>query len=107
MGRVPGHDFFGHDERTAGRRVSGFDRIAVDRGLIEPPFFIQLIFGILGGAGAELDNLMHMHRVAERLFGGDYEWSVLAAGRHQLSFATTAAMLGGNAARIFGLPSGD
>lgn len=68
----------------------------VDRGLIKPPFFIQMIFGILGGAGAELDNLTHMHRVAQRLFGEDYEWSVLAAGRHQLSFATTAAMLGGN-----------
>ena len=68
----------------------------VDRGLIKPPFFLQLIYGILGGAGAELDNLIHMHRVAERLFGGDYEWSVLAAGKNQLNFCTTAAMLGGN-----------
>ncbi len=68
----------------------------VDRGLVKPPLFIQMIFGILGGAGAELDNLTHMHRVAERLFGDDYEWSVLAAGRHQMGFATTAAMLGGN-----------
>lgn len=68
----------------------------LDRGLIKPPFFIQMIFGILGGAGAELDNLTHMHRVAQRLFGNDYEWSVLAAGRHQLPFATTAALLGGN-----------
>lgn len=68
----------------------------LDRGLIEPPFFIQMIFGILGGAGADIDNLVHMHRVAERLFGRDYEWSVLAAGRHQMSFATTAALLGGN-----------
>lgn len=69
----------------------------VDQGLIEPPFFIQMVFGILGGVGAELDNLMHMHSVADRLFGADnYEWSVLAAGRHQMPFATQSAMLGGN-----------
>ncbi|MEM7171785.1 MAG: 3-keto-5-aminohexanoate cleavage protein [Pseudomonadota bacterium] len=68
----------------------------VDRGLIKPPFFLQMIYGILGGVGADLDNLMHMHTVAERLFGDDYEWSVLAAGRHQMPFATTAASLGGN-----------
>lgn len=68
----------------------------VDRGLIKPPFFIQMIYGILGGAGADLDNLNHMHNVANRLFGDDYEWSVLAAGRHQMNFCTAAAMLGGN-----------
>jgi uncharacterized protein (DUF849 family) len=68
----------------------------VDRGLVEPPFFVQMVFGILGGAGADLDNLMHMHTIADRLFGDSYEWSVLAAGRHQLPFATQAAMLGGN-----------
>ncbi len=68
----------------------------IDQNWLEPPFFLQMVFGVLGGAGAELDNLIHMHRVAERLFGGSYEWSVLAAGRHQMSFATTAAMLGGN-----------
>jgi len=68
----------------------------VDRGLIKPPFFIQLIYGILGGAGADLDNLLHMHSIAEKLFGDDYEWSVLAAGRHQMPFAATAAALGGN-----------
>ena len=68
----------------------------VDRGLIQPPFFIQMIYGILGGAGADLDNLTHMHRVAQRLFGDEHEWSVLAAGRHQMGFATTAAILGGN-----------
>lgn len=55
-----------------------------------------MVFGILGGIGADLDNLMHMHRISERLFGGDYEWSVLAAGRHQMPFATQAALLGGN-----------
>jgi uncharacterized protein (DUF849 family) len=68
----------------------------VDAGLIKPPFFIQMIYGILGGAGAEIDNLVHMHTVADRLFGADYEWSVLAAGRHQMPFAGTAASLGGN-----------
>ena len=69
----------------------------VDKGLVKPPFFVQMVFGILGGAGAELDNLVHMHRVADRLFGAEnYEWSVLAAGRHQMPFATQSAMLGGN-----------
>lgn len=68
----------------------------VDARLIKPPFFIQMIYGILGGAGAEIDNLVHMHNVADRLFGDDYEWSVLAAGRHQIPFGTTAAVLGGN-----------
>ena len=55
-----------------------------------------MVFGILGGVGADLDNLQHMHTIAEKLFGDSYEWSVLAAGRHQMSFATQAAMLGGN-----------
>jgi uncharacterized protein (DUF849 family) len=69
----------------------------VDRGLVKPPFFIQLIFGILGGIGADLDNLVFMKRTADRLFGsGDYQWSVLAAGRHQMPFLTQAALLGGN-----------
>ncbi len=69
----------------------------IDQGLIKPPFFIQMVFGILGGVGADLDNLMHMHKVADRLFGAEnYEWSVLAAGRHQMPFATQSALLGGN-----------
>jgi len=69
----------------------------VDQGLITPPFFIQMVFGILGGVGADLDNLMHMHKVADRLFGpAHYEWSVLAAGRHQMPFATQAVLLDGN-----------
>jgi uncharacterized protein (DUF849 family) len=55
-----------------------------------------MVFGILGGVGADLDNLMHMHTIATKLFGDSYEWSVLAAGRHQMSFATQAAVLGGN-----------
>lgn len=68
----------------------------MDQGWLEPPFFVQMVFGILGGVGADLDNLMHMHTIAQKLFGSDYEWSVLAAGRHQLPFTTQAAMLGGN-----------
>lgn len=68
----------------------------VDKGMVKPPFFVQMVFGILGGVGADPVNLMHMHAIAEKLFGGDYEWSVLAAGRHQMPFATQAAMLGGN-----------
>ncbi|MEM9011078.1 MAG: 3-keto-5-aminohexanoate cleavage protein [Pseudomonadota bacterium] len=68
----------------------------VDQGWVRPPFFVQMVFGILGGVGADLDNLMRMHTIAEKLFGGSYEWSVLAAGRHQMSFTTQAAMLGGN-----------
>jgi uncharacterized protein (DUF849 family) len=68
----------------------------VDRGLVKPPFFVQTIFGILGGIGPEMDNVLFMKRTADRLFGADYVWSVLAAGRHQIPVATQAAMLGGN-----------
>ena len=58
----------------------------VDRKVIEPPFFIQLIFGILGGIGADMRNLMFMKETADRLFGDSYRWSVLGAGRHQMPF---------------------
>ncbi len=69
----------------------------VDRGLVKPPFFIQMIFGILGGIGPDLDNLLFMKRTADRLFGADnFQWSVLAAGRHQMAFLTQAALLGGH-----------
>jgi Uncharacterized conserved protein len=68
----------------------------VDRGLVKPPFFVQTIFGILGGIGAEQRNLVFMRETADRLFGNDYEWSVLAAGRHQIPFTTMAAVMGGN-----------
>lgn len=69
----------------------------IDQGLIKPPFFIQMVFGILGGAGSDLSNLMHMHQIADKLFGPEnYEWSVLAAGKNQMPFATQSAMLGGN-----------
>jgi uncharacterized protein (DUF849 family) len=68
----------------------------VDKGLVKPPFFVQMIFGILGGIGPDLDNLLFMKRTADRLFGTDYNWSVLAAGRHQIPFATQSALLGGS-----------
>lgn len=68
----------------------------VDRKLIEPPFFVQTIFGILGGIGPDWDNLHFMKKTADKLFGKDYIWSVLAAGRFQLPFVTQAAMMGGN-----------
>lgn len=67
-----------------------------DRGLVKPPFFVQGIFGILGGIGADPDNLMHMRQIADRLFGDDYLFSVLAAGRFQMPFVTMNAILGGN-----------
>ncbi|AWK89490.1 3-keto-5-aminohexanoate cleavage protein [Azospirillum thermophilum] len=67
-----------------------------ERGIVEPPFFIQCIFGILGGIGADPENLMHMRTTADRLFGSDYYLSVLAAGRHQMPFVTMSAILGGN-----------
>jgi uncharacterized protein (DUF849 family) len=67
-----------------------------DRGIIKPPFFVQSIFGILGGIGPEPENLMHMKATADRLFGNDYYLSILAAGRHQFPFVTMGAILGGN-----------
>ncbi len=68
----------------------------LERGLAKPPLFVQTIFGILGGIGAEPDNLLFMKRTADRLFGDDYVWSILAAGRHQMGFCTMGAMMGGN-----------
>jgi uncharacterized protein (DUF849 family) len=67
-----------------------------DRGLVEAPFFIQFVFGVLGGIGADPDNLVHMKRIADKLFGEDYMFSVLAAGRHQIPFTTMAAAMGGH-----------
>ncbi len=68
----------------------------LDRGLVKPPLFVQSIFGILGGIGADPDNLVHMRRIADKLFGEQYQWSVLAAGRHQMNFTTLAGLYGGN-----------
>lgn len=69
----------------------------LDRKLVKPPLFVQTIFGILGGIGADAENLLHMRRIADKLFGpGNYLWSILAAGRHQLPFVTMGALMGGN-----------
>jgi len=67
-----------------------------DRGLVKAPFFIQFVFGVLGGIGADPENLQHMKRIADKLFGEDYMFSVLAAGRQQIPFATMAAAMGGH-----------
>lgn len=68
----------------------------VDRGLVKPPFFVQSVFGLLGGIGPHPEDVAHMKRTADRLFGDDYEWSVLGAGRHQLPIAAMAVAMGGN-----------
>jgi uncharacterized protein (DUF849 family) len=68
----------------------------LERGIVKPPLFVQTIFGILGGIGADSENVAHMKRIADKLFGDQYVWSVLAAGRHQLPFVTLAAIMGGN-----------
>lgn len=67
-----------------------------ERGLVKPPYFIQTVFGILGGIGSHPDDVMHMKRTADRLFGDDYRWSVLGAGRSQMAVAAMAASMGGN-----------
>jgi uncharacterized protein (DUF849 family) len=68
----------------------------LERGVVEPPLFIQSVHGILGGIGTEVEDLLHMRRTADRLFGDQYRWSVLGAGRHQMPLTTVAAILGGN-----------
>jgi uncharacterized protein (DUF849 family) len=68
----------------------------LDRKLVQPPLFVQTIFGILGGIGADSENLAHMKRIADKLFGDAYYWSILAAGRHQMPFITMGAIMGGN-----------
>jgi len=65
-------------------------------GLVQPPLFIQSVFGILGGIGPHPDDVMHMKRTADRLFGNQYHWSVLGAGRNQMPIAAQAAAMGGN-----------
>ena len=67
-----------------------------DRGLVQGPLFIQFVLGVLGGIGPDPDNLVHMKTVADRLFGRDYHFSVLGAGRHQMPLVTMSAILGGN-----------
>lgn len=68
----------------------------LERKIVKPPLFVQTIFGILGGIGPDIENLVHMRRMADKLFGKDYEWSILAAGRNQTNFVTTGAVMGGN-----------
>ncbi|SEE19093.1 Uncharacterized conserved protein, DUF849 family [Rhizobiales bacterium GAS188] len=68
----------------------------VDRGLVKPPFFVQSVFGILGGIGAHPEDVMQMKRTADRLFGSAYHWSVLGAGRNQMPIAAMSAAMGGN-----------
>ncbi|MDG4649707.1 3-keto-5-aminohexanoate cleavage protein [Roseibacterium sp. SDUM158017] len=67
-----------------------------DRGLVKPPFFIQSVFGLLGGIGTHPEDVMHMKRTADRLFGTDFRWSVLGAGKDQFRIATQAVSMGGN-----------
>jgi uncharacterized protein (DUF849 family) len=68
----------------------------VDRGLIEGPFFVQSVFGLLGGIGAHPEDLAHMKRTADRLFGNDYVWSILGAGRNQFPMGTLGIAQGSN-----------
>lgn len=71
-------------------------KFCVDSGLFKAPIFIQFVLGILGGIGADLENLVFMKRTADKLFGDQYQWSVLGAGASQMSLATAAATLGGH-----------
>jgi uncharacterized protein (DUF849 family) len=68
----------------------------MDRGLVQAPLFIQFVFGVLGGIGPDPENLTHMKLIADKLFGDDYGFSVLAAGRHQMPLITMSAILGGH-----------
>ncbi len=68
----------------------------LDRGLLKPPLFIQSVFGIRGGLGAHAEDVLHMKRTADRLFGDAYLWSVLGAGRNQMQIAALSAVMGGN-----------
>ena len=68
----------------------------LERQILEPPLFIQSVFGILGGIGAHPEDVMQMKRTADRLFGDDYVWSVLGAGRNQIPVATMSTVMGGN-----------
>jgi uncharacterized protein (DUF849 family) len=67
-----------------------------ERGIVKPPFFVQSVFGILGGIGNHAEDVAHMKRTADRLFGDHYRWSVLGAGRNQMAIAAMAAAMGGN-----------
>lgn len=68
----------------------------LERGLVKPPLFVQTVFGILGGIGPHAEDVLHMKRTADRLFGADYQWSVLGAGRNQMPIISMALAMGGN-----------
>jgi uncharacterized protein (DUF849 family) len=68
----------------------------LERGLVKPPLFVQSVFGLRGAQGAHAEDLMHQKRTADRLFGNDYHWSVLAAGKNQMPMATMSSLMGGN-----------
>lgn len=68
----------------------------LDRGLVRPPLFVQSVFGILGGIGAHEEDVIHMKRTADRLFGDQYQWSVLGAGKNQMRVAALSVAMGGN-----------
>jgi uncharacterized protein (DUF849 family) len=68
----------------------------LERGLVKPPLFVQTVFGILGGIGPHPEDVMHMRRTADRLFGAQYQWSVLGAGKSQMAIAAQAAAMGGH-----------
>jgi uncharacterized protein (DUF849 family) len=68
----------------------------LERGLVKPPLFVQTVFGLRGAMGAHPEDLMHQKRTADRLFGNDYKWSILAAGKNQMPLATMAALMGAN-----------
>lgn len=67
-----------------------------DRGVVKPPFFVQSVFGLLGGIGPHPEDVAHMKRTADRLFGAEYRWSVLGAGRNQMPVAAMSVAMGGN-----------
>ena len=71
-------------------------KYCMDIGLFKPPIFLQFVMGVLGGIGADVENLVFMKRTADKLFGDGYRWSVLAAGAAQMPMATTASQMGGN-----------
>src|SRR6516165_10260590 len=66
----------------------------LDKGLVQPPIFIQTIFGTMGGIGPDVDHIVHMKRTADRLLGDAYQWSTLGAGRYQMGIVTAAAIMG-------------
>lgn len=68
----------------------------LERGLVKPPLFVQTVFGLRGSIGAHPEDLMHQKRTADRLFGNDYKWSVLAAGVHQMRLSTMSSLMGAN-----------